>query len=237
MNGARWVVALDSDFSKRLVAREARAVDQWRRIGRELAFYESHNDWRTYEAFGKLALVESAQSGALLSGGVLDMIATKHTPVRPVPPSKVTPEYFEGSEMAVDVDPQSLTQTQKDALKALTRSGGTLLTGPPGWKFRSSRLDQITLSKEDTEKLDEIWKELNSMTGRRNLGARLFNASTLLSNMVAPADGKTVVLRLVNYSDYPVESVTVQLFGQVQQGYALPTGERQAGCARAVSDG
>ena len=32
--------------------------------------------------------------------------------------------------------------------------------------------------------LDEIWKEMNSMTGRRNLGARLFNVSSMLSNFV-----------------------------------------------------
>lgn len=227
MNGARWVVALDSDFSKRMLKGDTRAVNEWRRIGQELAFYEAHKDWRAYQAFGKLALVESAQSGALLSGGVLDMIATKHTPVRPVPPSKVTPEFFEGSEMAVDVDPGSLTQGQKDALKAFTRSGGTLLTGPPGWKFPSLQLDQITLSKEDTEKLDQIWKELNSMTGRRNLGARLFNASTLLSNLVAPADGKSVVLHLVNYSDYPVENLTVQLLGKYSKAVLYkPDGDK-----------
>jgi hypothetical protein len=214
MNGARWVIALDADLSKRLFAGDERAIRQWRRIAKQLDFYESHREWRTYQSFGKLALVESPQSGALLSGGVLDMIATKHTPVRPVPPAKVTKEYFEGAEMAVDVDPESLTSIQRDALKAFTRSGGTLLTGPPGWKFPSLRLDQITLSKEDTEKLDQIWKELNSMTGRRNLGARLFNASTLLSNMVASPDGKRVVLHLVNYSDYPVENVTVQLLGK-----------------------
>jgi len=214
MNGARWVVALDDDLTKRVFARDGRAVQAWRRIGRELAFYEAHKEWRSYQAFGKLALIESPQTGALLSGGVLDMIATKHTPVRPVPSDKVTVEKFEGAQMAVDVDPESLTAGQRDALKSFTRRGGTLLTGPPGWKFPSLQLDQITLSKDDTEKLDSIWKELNSMTGRRNLGARLFNVSTLLSNMVAPADGKQVVLHLVNYADYPVESLTVHLLGK-----------------------
>jgi hypothetical protein len=214
MNGARWVVALDADLTKRLIARDAKAVRDWKRIMRELAFYESHREWRGYQAFGQLALVESPESGALLSGGVLDMIATKHTPVRPIPNEKVMPEAFEGAQMAVDVDPSSLTAVQKDTLKGFTRGGGTLLTGPPGWKFPSLRLDQITLSKEDTEKLDQIWKELNSMTGRRNMGARLFNVSTLLSNLVASKDGKQVLLHLVNYADYPVESVTVHLLGK-----------------------
>ncbi len=142
------------------------------------------------------------------------MIATKHTPVRPVPTEKVAAPAFAGAQMAVDVDPSALSPEQKEALKAFARGGGTLLTGPPGWKFPSLKLDQITLSKEDTEKLDAIWKELNSMTGRRNLGARLFNVSTLLSNLDATPDGKQVVLHLVNYADYPVENVTVHLLGK-----------------------
>ena len=217
MNGARWVIAFDDDLTKRLFAREEKALKAWRRVTAALDFYESHKDWRLYQAFGKLALVESPESGALLSGGVLDMIATKHTPVRPVPSSAVAIEKFEGAEMAVDVDPGSLSTAQKDALKAFTRGGGTLLTGPPGWKFPSLQLDQITLSKEDTEKLDLIWKELNSMTGRRNLGARLFNVSTLLSYLAAPADGHVVVLQLVNYADYPVESVTIHLLGKYRK--------------------
>ena len=52
------------------------------------------------------------------------------------------------------------------------------------------------------------------MIGRRNLGARLFNVSSMLSNMLVSADGKQVVVHLVNYSNYPVEAVTVHLLGE-----------------------
>jgi len=46
------------------------------------------------------------------------------------------------------------------------------------------------------------------MIGRRNLGARMFNVSTMLSDLLSSPDGKQVVVQLVNFSDYPVESVT-----------------------------
>ena len=62
---------------------------------------------------------------------------------------------------------------------------------------------------EDVKILDEIWKEVNSMTGRSNLGARLFNVSSMLSNLVQSSDKRQTVLQLVNYSGYPVENVTV----------------------------
>ena len=214
MAGGRWVLAFDEDLTKRLFAREARALRQWARVAEHLRYYESHPEWRKAAAFGQLALIQSAGSGALVSGGVLDMIAVKHTPVRPVPSQTLKASSLDGAQMAVTVDPDALGAAQKDAIRGFTRGGGTVLTGPPGWRFPGLKPDQITLGKEDTEKLDQIWKELNSMIGRRNLGARLYNVSTMLSNLLASADQKTVVLHLVNYSDYPAENVTVHLLGK-----------------------
>jgi hypothetical protein len=51
------------------------------------------------------------------------------------------------------------------------------------------------------------------MTGRKNLGARLFNVASMLSNVLSTDDGKQVVVELVNYSAYPIENVSVQVLG------------------------
>lgn len=210
MTGARWVLAFDADFNQRLFAGEARALRDWKRVGEVLRFYESHKEWRGAKAYSKLALVQNPESGALVSGGVLDMIAVKHTPVVPVAGAQ---GQIKGALMAVNIDPEGLTPAQKEELAAFTRAGGTLLTGPPGWKFPKLKPGQIVLDKEDLEKLDQIWKEMNSMIGRRNLGARMFNVSSMLSNLQITADGKRILLHLVNYADYPVEDITVHLLG------------------------
>ena len=52
------------------------------------------------------------------------------------------------------------------------------------------------------------------MIGRRNLGVRLFNVSSMLSNLLASPDGKSAIVHLVNYSDYPVENVDRALPGR-----------------------
>jgi len=191
----------------------------------ELArYYESHAEWRDMQPAGQLAILQDVDSGALLCGGVLDMIAVKHTPVRPVPAHKVAAQGLQGTTMALNVDPSTLTDEQKQALRAWTRSGGTLLSGPATWKFPPPSADQITLSEEDVKTLDEIWKEMNSMTGRRNLGARLFNVSSMLSNFVRTGDGRQSVLQLVNYSGFPVENVTVHVLGSFQSATLLAPG-------------
>jgi hypothetical protein len=213
ISGARWVLAFDSDFAARLQRREAGALGDWRRMNDLLRYFESHSEWRAMREYGKLAVVQDPAKGGLLSGGILDMIAVKHTPVKPIPRERLSAEALSGATMAVNVDPDSLTPEQKEILRNFTRSGNTLLTGPPGWKDESPNAGRITLDKPELARLNDIWRDVNSMIGRRNLGVRLFNVSSMLSNVLTSPDGKTVVLHLVNYSDYPVEDVTVHFLG------------------------
>ena len=58
------------------------------------------------------------------------------------------------------------------------------------------------------------------MIGRRNMGVRLFNVSSMLSNYLASPDGKSAIVHLVNYSDYPVENVTMHYLGEFQARHA-----------------
>lgn len=222
--GARWVVALDDDLAGRLTKRSPDALQTWRRIAGELDWFERHKAWRSFQPAGGLALVQDVETGALYSGGVLDMISVKHTPVITIPARKLAGNTMSGAKLAVNVDPSALTPEQTEALRSFTRSGGTLLSGPPDWKFPPMAASQITLGDADVKKLDEIWREMNSMVGRRNLGARLFNVSSMLSNLLRSPDGKDVLLHLVNYSNYPVENVTAHVLGRFKTATLLAPG-------------
>src|SRR5262249_46983351 len=194
-----------------------------------LQYYEDHKEWRSFKPGGRFALIQDTGEGALLSGGILDMIAVKHTPVRPVPRQKLKISAFKDVAMAGDGGGGSLTPEEKKVLGSFARSGGTLLTGAAGWKAKTTPgADQITLEKEEMERLDTIWKEVNSMIGRRNLGARLFNVSSMLSDLLASPDGKQVIIQLVNYADYAVESVAVHVLGNFTRArlYTPEDGER-----------
>src|ERR1017187_10736790 len=133
------------------------------------------------------------------------MIAVKHTPVRPIPRQRLSAAALAGATMAVDVDPSALTAEQKEILGAFTRRGGTLLSGPPGWKDPVAVEGGITLEKADLERLNDIWHDVNAMIGRRNMGGRLFNVSSMLSNYLAAQDGKKEGGAPVDYAQYPLE--------------------------------
>jgi hypothetical protein len=221
MAGARWILAIDDDFSARLQRHDPAAVKDWHAMAQTLQFFESHPEWRDMQPYGKLAVVQDS-SDALLSGGILDMIAAKHTPMRAIPGQRLTPDSLQGTSMAVNIDAESLTPEQREMLKAFTRAGNTVLTAPAGWKGQSALgSDQITLDKAELERLNDIWHDVQTMTGRKNLGVRLFNVSSMLSNVVASADGKQVVVQLVNYSAFPIENVTVQVLGAFKHAQLL----------------
>jgi len=221
ISGGRWVVALDRGFATRLAAEDESARASWQRMGALLAYFERHPEWRAMRAAGKLALVQDPAKGGLLSGGILDMIAVKHTPVTPVPPQRLTPEALAGTTVAVDVDSGALTPPEEAVLRNFAHSGGTVLTSPTGFKDERPPGDSITLSKAELERFNDIWHDVNSLVGRQNLGVRLFNVSSMLSNVLASADGKTEIVHLVNYSDYPVENVTVQFLGNFRRATLL----------------
>lgn len=215
MIGARWIVALDSAFATQLLAGDAKALQNWQRMGNYLRHFETHKQWRSLPPYGQLAVVQDADSGGLLAGGILDMIAVKHTPVRAVPRARLAgTDALSGARMAVNVDAEVLTPEQKEALRNFARGGGTLLTAPPGSKLPPPQADEITLSKEELEKIDNLWRGVNTMIGRENLGVRLFNVSAMLSHLLAEDGGKRLVLHLVNYTDYPVENITAQFPGK-----------------------
>jgi len=220
ISGARWVLAFDADFAARLSRRDADAMSNWRRMVEMTSYFERHPEWRAMREYGLLAVVQDPAKGGLLSGGILDMIAVKHTPVRPISGRQLTPEALKGATMAVNVDPDALTPEQKEVLRGFARAGNTTLTGPPGWKDEA-RGDKITLEKAELERLNDIWRDVNNMIGRRNLGVRLFNVSSMLSNVVESADGKTIVMHLVNYADFPVENVTAHFLGAFKRATLL----------------
>ena len=224
ISGAHWVVAFDADLAGRLAARDEAAMGTWRRIAGMLAYFEQHPEWRAMPEGGELAVVQDPGQGGLLSGGILDMIATKHTPVRPIPRQQLSAEALAGATMAVNVDGSALTPEQKEILRAFTRGGGTLLTGPPGWKDPVAPAGGITLEKADLERINDIWHDVNNMIGRRNMGVRLFNVSSMLSNFLAAPGGKTAIVHLVNYSDYPVENVAMHYLGEFKHATLITPG-------------
>jgi hypothetical protein len=225
MTGSRWVISFDRGFEQRLLAGDAKTQKTWREMTALIDFYEMQKPWREARAAGRFALVQHASSGALYTGGILDMITSRNTPVRPLLLDSLDPVAFGGVKMAVNADPQSMGPTQKEVLTGYTRGGGMLLTAPPGWKLPPPVNGEIKLSEEEYKTMDSIWREINTMINRQNLGVRLFNVSGMLSSFNAADSGSPAYVQLVNYTNYPVENVTVHVLGKWSKARVLAPGK------------
>lgn len=211
--GARWIIALDADFERRLYAREPRAVSDWRRIMRCLAYFEEHRDWQSYRPHSTLAVVQDANSGALLSGSLLDMMSSQRTPVRVIPARRLDAARLRGIRLLLIVDPGSLAPAQKAVVEEFKRNGGQVLDPPANWRFPATGADQILLTRRQLDQMQDLWELTYNAMLRKNFGARTFNTTGMQSSVLIAPDGKSIIVHLVNYTEYPVESITVQALG------------------------
>jgi hypothetical protein len=223
MNGGRWVVALDDDLSKRLLAREPKALADWAKIGATLSHYEEHREWRAAVPAGQVAIVED-YNDARFSGGLFDMLAAKHVPAYPVPYDKLSAAALRGARVAVEPEPQTAAQP---VIKAFADSGKAVVRGEPAAPITPPSADQFVFDGSDT-RVDTIWRNVSAVVGRENMGARLFNVASMLSNVLTTRGQRQLVLHLVNYSEFPASGITARVPGNWRRARLYRPGEAPA---------
>jgi hypothetical protein len=223
ISGGRWVVSLDDDLSKRLLAREAKALKDWAQIGAALQHFEDHKEWRSAMPAGEVAIVED-YSAARLSGGLFDMLAAKHIPVFAVPSSQLTADALKGTQVAVNFDPASMPAGQAPVLQSFSGSGKTVIDGPRAPQNKAQAEDEFVFDPTDS-RVDTIWQKVSAAMGRQNMGAKLFNVSSMLSNVVSLRGQRQLVLHLVNYSEYPASGITARVLGTYRHARLYRPGE------------
>ena len=211
--GARWIVSLDNDLERRLLAREPAAIRVWNRIGAYLRYFEEHTPWRSYRPYSRLALVEDRDNGALLSAGLVDMLGFQHSPVRVIPRRRVSAESLAGVRVVLNVDAAPVDSAERQALDAFARSGGTVLAPPAGWKFPPIPEGQITPTRRQLEQMGPMWEVAYHATARKNFGVRLFNVASTVAALLADPDERSLLIHLLNFTDFAGEAITLHALG------------------------
>ena len=213
ITGARWIIALEDDLETRLFAGDARALAAWQEINSILRYFEDKLEWRAYHPYGQLAVLEDAASGGLLSSGLLDMLAVQHTAARALPVRRLSPEGLHAARVVLNVDADALATQQKRDLDEFVASGGKLVNPPPGWRFPETAPDQMTPTRKQMDRIQPIWEVTYNATVRKNFGARTFNTSSIIFDVRARPDGKSILVHLLNYTDFPSEDIALQVLG------------------------
>jgi hypothetical protein len=224
INGGRWVVALDGDLMRRLLAREPKAMKDWAQIGAALQHFEDHREWRAAVPAGEVALVED-YAQARFSGGLFDMLAAKHMPVYAMPYAKLSAGAIARARVAIDPEPGDLPVQAAPVLASFAQAAGkAVVEGPPPTGRTGQAEDEFVFDPTDS-RVDTIWQKVSVVVGRQNMGARLFNVSSMLSNILSLRGQRQLVLHLVNYSDYPTSGITARVPGVYRHARLYRPGE------------
>jgi hypothetical protein len=210
ISGARWVITLDSDLARRLSAREPAALTAWHTISSAVKYFEN-SEWRPFQPYATLALVQDKNSGGLLSGGLLDMMSSQHTAVRSLASSRLDADQLKGVRIVIDVDPNLM---ESRVLEQFRRDGGSVVRPPGDSWFPALAPGQITLTPQQVSRLEGLWELIYKTTLRKNFGSRVFNVNGTLTRVLAKPDTSSMLVHLVNYTEYEkTDPVTVQVAG------------------------
>ncbi|MDE3198185.1 MAG: hypothetical protein KGN84_17690, partial [Acidobacteriota bacterium] len=176
--------------------------------GAALRHFEDHREWREARPAGQVALVED-YSEARLSAGLFDMMAAKHVPVFSAPAGSSP------GNARIVVNPEN---------KTVASSGAAVIDGPPPSGKAAQGEAEFVFDPTDT-RVDMVWQRVSAAMGRQNLGARLFNVASMLSNVLELRGERQLVLHLVNYSDYPASGITARVVGNYRRARLYRPGE------------
>lgn len=221
--GARWIVALDDELRAGLLRREPKAMDVWRSVGADLAFFESRKEWRGYRPFGNVAIVLDPAGASLAnSEEYLNLVARRQIPYRVIYRPQLTAAALAGLRAVLAFDLNPATEAERNALRAFAAKGGLLLTGPSWggapkdqtYTIVAEGEGEIAVYKEAQADPQTVARDLNDLVNTPELGASVFKAPSVLSYITAAPDGGQMLIHLVNYATEPAESVVIWVTGQ-----------------------
>jgi hypothetical protein len=99
--GARWVISPTPDFAQQLLNGDKTARQDWSDLMALAKFTESLPRVHGLEIYSHLGVSVNRETGAYVSGGVLDMIGAQHIPFQVVKNGKGMEQFFDFADNAI----------------------------------------------------------------------------------------------------------------------------------------
>ncbi|MBI3665343.1 MAG: hypothetical protein HY236_03825 [Acidobacteria bacterium] len=222
--GGRWIVSLDDELRAGLYQKQPEVLATWRRLAAYLNFFEEHAEWRRLSPRARLAIVlHGAGENSALSGEVLNLFSRRHMPYRIIDRRDLSRAALSGTETVVAVDLEPPTAAERQMLADFAAAGGLVVAGP-SWARGAAATQAYSVEMAGRGRMaiyskaipdpDTLSLDVLRLVGKEKLGLRLYNVSPILSDFASDSSGKRVLLGLLNYSEYPVESVTARISGE-----------------------
>ena len=217
--GAKWVISLDDQLRADLTAKKQPAADVWKKLVETLAFFGLHNQARTYQPDGPLAVLSNFAGPDYDSGEeAINLFPRIRQPFRVIARSRAAAASFAGLQAVYYVDQEAPDAALRQKLIAFAQGGGTLfvpskwpnpegapLTAEPYLVFNLRKLGngRLAVCKDAQPDPSDLVDDIQNIVSHRNDILRLYNAPSMNFLYETSAQGRQGVIHLLNFSRRP----------------------------------
>ena len=219
--GGRWIVSLDDAFRAKLRARDASALEAWRRLSSYLRFAEGHAAWRTLAPYGNVGIVlDPASTKQDLADEYLNLVARRQVPYHLVARSGLNAAAVAKFRalVATELDPPSVAE--RKLLQDFAENGGLVIAGASwGGAPKTEPFAEVPAGKgrvvvyKDPDP-EAVARDLKELLSDDDLGVVPFNVPSVITFASGGGPGQALLVQLVNYFDHPVEAITLRVAGK-----------------------
>jgi len=217
--GGRWIAALDDSLRAKLRQNDAAAVSAWQRLGAYLRFAEQHAEWRAFVPYGNLGLIlDTASEDPDMADEYLKLVARRQVPYRVILRSDLAKSSLAGLRAVLATALAPPTGAEREVLQAFAENGGLVVVGP---SWGDPPKDQVFAEVPVGKGRVAVYKDLDPETVARDMkelsldeaGMLAFNVPSVITYASRSADGKRLLIQLLNYSNAPAAAISIRVTG------------------------
>lgn len=229
--GGRWVISLDEELAAGIAAGNAEARACWTKITDAVAFHHRRQGWKDLRPVGVLGLLSDfSGDNEFLATETVNLIYRRSLGFRILDRRHPQSLSFAGLKAVLHMDMQALEKGLRAQLLAFVQSGGLLIAGPscssltagatPAkenhsrfgfWNLGKGRL---AVAREEFLDPAVLAVDAHILLSHRNDLVQVWNAGSMITLYTGSADGRKVVVHIIDYSARPVEFMSLRVLRQ-----------------------
>jgi hypothetical protein len=234
-HGGKWIVTLDDALASGIAAKQAEAMDRWKRITEAAQFFRSPESLAEQAVIGVLSMFSGPKVG--FTDEVLNNLARTKQQYRAIFTGRAA---FEGLKGLIYTDPVEPPAAVRKSVMEFVNAGGMLITGPawgslpkgeaqrshPRYAIRGVGQGSMAVATGSFADPYLVANDAVTLVSHRNDVVRFFNTGAITPCLASKAGG--AVLQTVFYSLRPVEDATVWVKGTYKSARMLAFGQAAA---------
>ena len=218
--GGRWIVSLDDALRAKLRARDASALETWRRLSSYLKFAETHGAWRALAPYGNVGIVLDPVGTKQDVDEYLNLVTRRQVPYRLVSRSVLNADAVANFRALVVTEFDPPSPAERTLLQDFAQNGGLLMAGPSwGGAPKTEPFAETPVGKgcvvvyKDPDP-ETVARDLKELLSDDDLGVVPFNVPSVITFASGGGSRQPLLVQLLNYFDHPVEMITLRVAGK-----------------------